>query len=552
MNKVVKNQVIKTTYYIMLFFVLLVVLLAVIFNYTLTLKINVPMPETSEGWYSEVNGQDRLLDELPVKINVDEGDSYTIFKTIASSEQPLNLLIYTNNQDIIVRLDDEIVYIATQEINSMSFYTPLHHIINIDHNSGVDQELSITYHSPYGRYSGLISPIYESVGSDSALYLRIIIQHTWFIGFGILFFLFGLVVFVVSHVVDKSKTQGRFYIAIFSILFGLYIIVKSTMLQFLTNNVYLLGGLDFTLYLVLPIPLLMYYKNHVTKRFERELLGLIGYYSVQSIVVTILQVIGVIDFVQPRLFVNIMLMAGMVAMLAIIVADIFNHNELAKKFSRYYGVLFLYSFITFINEQTFNHDNLEIYSLAVLALLAMIIFIDYIFSIETRLKISYLSESYAKLAYMDRLTGSKNRHAYEEDFERFFSSEHIKTNLRLVFFDFDGLKQINDQYGHIEGDFALKEGFSRIIDAFGTYGECYRIGGDEFACIIQSLDDDLYQNCRKRLINDVKSLGSYHKFNLRISMGTSIYEHGDSSPEDMIIRADMDMYQNKNSHKHRE
>ena len=61
----------------------------------------------------------------------------------------------------------------------------------------------------------------------------------------------------------------------------------------------------------------------------------------------------------------------MILLLAFIVGDVLNHNEMAKKFSRYYGILFLYAFITFVNDQTFNHNDLTVYSLAVLALLAI-------------------------------------------------------------------------------------------------------------------------------------------------------------------------------------
>ncbi len=544
-----KNSALKKSYMVATAVVMIMVLLTTVFRTMLDAKLNIPSVILSEGWMTEVSGSEVELLEYPTRISAEPYQEFTIYKTIDASDDIKALLVFTDHQDIVVRLDADIIYSATQQPFSYSFYANLHHVISVDHDINSDQILSITFHSPYQKSSGLISPIYESSDSTGSLYLHIVFQHILSFGFGMLFIVMGIVVLAISQVVDQQRKRGRFYLAYFAIIFGLWVIARSTLLQFITSNAYILGGLQFTLFLLIPIPIIMYYKSNITKRFEKESLALVAYFGFQAIVITTLQLFGVIDFMRPTLFVSVMELLGMANILVFIVIDVLNHNELAKKFSRYYGILFLYGFITFINEQTFSHDDLAIYSLAVLALLAIVVFIDYILFIETRLKLSYLSEDYAKLAYMDRLTGSKNRHAYEEDFERFFSNELAKKNLRLVFFDFDGLKQINDQYGHVEGDFALKEGFSRILDAFGRYGECYRIGGDEFACIIQSLDDDLYLSCRQRLISDVKSISSYHKFDLRISLGTSIYSEDDENINDMIVRADKDMYQNKNKHK---
>ncbi len=540
----------RKAYIIAFAFVVLIALMTIIFRSANDVALIIPKAPLSEGWFIEHQGEEVVLYEYPTRVAADPGEHYTIYKTIHASDQPLYLLLYTDHQDVIIRLNDDIVYMSSQEMNSYRFYINMHHIITIEHDSDVDQLLSITYHSPYARTAGLIYPIYESTESTSPLYQQIVLQHVWIVGFGVLFIVMGIVVISISHVIDQARARGSYYLAFFAIIFGFWVIVKSTALQFITSNLYLLGGLQFTLFMILPIPLLLYYKNSVTKKFERETLAIIGYFGAQAIVITFLQIIGVLDFVRPLLFVSIMLLMTMITLPGFIVVDVLNHNELAKKFSRYYGILFLYGFITFINDQTFNHDDLAIYSLAVLALLTIIIFIDYIVYIETRLKLSYLSESYEKLAYMDRLTGSKNRHAYEEDFERLFSDSDMKKNLRLVFFDFDGLKLINDQYGHIEGDFALKEGFRIILDAFGRYGDCYRIGGDEFSCIIQSLDDDLYHSCEKKLVRDIKAFSSYHKFSLKISMGTAIYnEAEDNNPNDMIMRADKNMYEHKKRRK---
>jgi diguanylate cyclase (GGDEF)-like protein len=54
----------------------------------------------------------------------------------------------------------------------------------------------------------------------------------------------------------------------------------------------------------------------------------------------------------------------------------------------------------------------------------------------------------------------------------------------IVTFDLNNLKQCNDQYGHRAGDEYIINAAHIIEDNFERYGKCYRIGGDEFCCII--------------------------------------------------------------------
>jgi diguanylate cyclase (GGDEF)-like protein len=70
--------------------------------------------------------------------------------------------------------------------------------------------------------------------------------------------------------------------------------------------------------------------------------------------------------------------------------------------------------------------------------------------------------------------------AFERDIDEIFKNDTKREQLRLIVFDLDGLKSINDAYGHVEGDKAIKKAFDIITETFKDNGMCYRIGGDEF------------------------------------------------------------------------
>ena len=67
----------------------------------------------------------------------------------------------------------------------------------------------------------------------------------------------------------------------------------------------------------------------------------------------------------------------------------------------------------------------------------------------------------------------------------------------LVVFDVDDFKQINDRYGHLQGDVCLAEIADCIKKAYARCGSCYRIGGDEFCVLLK--DEESEARCAKTL-----------------------------------------------------
>ncbi|WP_417089791.1 diguanylate cyclase domain-containing protein [Eubacterium maltosivorans] len=84
-----------------------------------------------------------------------------------------------------------------------------------------------------------------------------------------------------------------------------------------------------------------------------------------------------------------------------------------------------------------------------------------------------------KLSYYDTLTSFYNRNRYIQDLETFSDYE---SSVGIVFLDMNGLKEVNDQYGHGSGDRLLVECARRIREGFGE-SNFYRVGGDEFVVI---------------------------------------------------------------------
>ncbi|WP_195267666.1 diguanylate cyclase [Eubacterium sp. 1001713B170207_170306_E7] len=101
----------------------------------------------------------------------------------------------------------------------------------------------------------------------------------------------------------------------------------------------------------------------------------------------------------------------------------------------------------------------------------------------------------AKLSYYDTLTSFYNRNRYIQDLEAFASYEGP---VGVVFLDVNGLKAVNDQYGHGKGDQLLEECARCIREGFGE-SNFYRVGGDEFVVLSTGDSEAVFLERTERL-----------------------------------------------------
>jgi diguanylate cyclase (GGDEF)-like protein len=167
-----------------------------------------------------------------------------------------------------------------------------------------------------------------------------------------------------------------------------------------------------------------------------------------------------------------------------------------------------------------------------------------------KLELRKANEALRALVLIDDLTGLHNRRGFLT-----FSEQHLKlarrTNqeLLLVFLDLDGLKQINDTFGHSEGDRALaktakvlKQVFHRELDLIA------RLGGDEFVVLtmdsLHQSSESIYLRLQKHLeIVNTDINGGYR---LSFCIGVTHFDpKSRTSINDLMAEADEALYKNK-------
>lgn len=148
------------------------------------------------------------------------------------------------------------------------------------------------------------------------------------------------------------------------------------------------------------------------------------------------------------------------------------------------------------------------------------------------------------IANTDELTGLRNRRAYEED----MSSFEVRLDsdaYAYIAIDINGLKNINDTYGHAAGDKLITGTADCLITTLGTYGRVYRIGGDEFAAVVIADEGTLF-NLQKSLDEATALWNKTHSAELSFSVGIATKAECSSSSISNIAKlADERMYKSK-------
>lgn len=151
-----------------------------------------------------------------------------------------------------------------------------------------------------------------------------------------------------------------------------------------------------------------------------------------------------------------------------------------------------------------------------------------------------------ELSYHDSLTGLYNRAFFEEEMHRFESDRFLP--LGLIICDVDGLKLINDNLGHQQGDVLLKRTASVLKSCFRESDIISRIGGDEFAVLLPQSGLNVVKDSYWRIRQATKKYNSESTdLPLSLSIGFAVSETSPVDIQSLFKQADDKMYHEKRS-----
>ncbi|MBM4135886.1 MAG: sensor domain-containing diguanylate cyclase [Nitrospira sp.] len=160
-----------------------------------------------------------------------------------------------------------------------------------------------------------------------------------------------------------------------------------------------------------------------------------------------------------------------------------------------------------------------------------------------------MEEKLQVMSLHDELTGLLNRRGFMTLAEQQLRiAERMKRCMLLLFADLDGLKWINDNLGHKEGDLALSDIAKLLKETFRESDIIARIGGDEFVILVMEAYDESAEILTARLNANIDNYNARGERRYRLSLSVGITHYDPDNPcslDELLSQADKMMYEQK-------
>lgn len=492
---------------------------------------------------------------LPNKIPVSKGASVTIRNKIPFIEDDsMNLCfcIRTSQQALSIKINGKIIYEYGTDSRLFSGKSPgsIWNIVRIP-NDTAGEIIEITYTSPYKNTSGLFNSIFY--GSKAAIIFKLWQEYGFKFVSSILLIIMGIfliILYVECHKVIKASVN-ILHLGIFVIFISLWFLGESRMLQFISGNQSFVSQIAFWMIQLFPIPLVMFIEETYVSHYKLFLKLSTYLLIVNFFVLSILHVTGICDFYESLAVTQISIFISVVLCTVALIMEIIKYkSKRVLVFLMIFSVVVICAIIELVEYALNNRHNTSKVLFIGLLIFTVFLMMSLVRKIKSMLEESKKIQYYERLAYEDLLVKGKNRTAYYKDVEAKFENVKYINNFILILFDLNDLKKINDKYGHQCGDEALKKCFLCIKSTFGKLGECYRIGGDEFACLCFETNIESIKEEEKNFLNKIEEVNKETLYDFDIAYGYGLFDPEiDNCFDDFSNRIDKYMYKTKNKSK---
>lgn len=460
----------------------------------------------SKGWQYQTKDMHVKDIVLPSKIPHDGGKPFQLYKTFQEPVQAGTCLAFrSSHQEVLVTIDDVKIYSFEKPMEILTFPKSPGSAWNIitlpEINDGQVMKISIKpfYDNDQEKIGEMMlgskSAILFQIGFD---YLPAVFMSILVIIFAVMLILYGIYLFKIRH------TTNFLYLGLFAFLLGVWFFGESRFIQFFLGKVLLTYQMVFLSIALMPIPGILFIGNALKPKNQHTYDQLAMVSIVNFFLMIMAQALGLVDFYDWMPLSHIIIVLSMIlylhTMVEYIRAGSVGKNKLLFLGFAVFLFFALLNIIYFYISDQFDSALL----LRCGTLLALIIIAKGEVDKNLELiKIGMEAAAYKKAAYTDALTQLENRYAFDMYLEE-ISKEPPDDSMKnaICILDVDGLKFINDSYGHWMGDQLIRNMSECLETVFHNCGRCFRIGGDEFAIILKGEREEL-KNYLYQLRNEI-------------------------------------------------
>lgn len=323
---------------------------------------------------------------------------------------------------------------------------------------------------------------------------------------------------------------------------GIWVLTDSQIFLLITQKTKLIELLSFLSFFMIPIPLLQFTKNLLPKKakvfeiLQKLFWGMLVFYTLNYIK-------GWISVILLIVTEHILMTITILIVLSLGIIEVKRSRD-KKLFRVMIGYIIFNIGSIFAFFYYYRGDSLG-YSLSyVFGILGFVLLLENVacIAIYEQMEENMNVAIYAELAYLDLMTGLKNRTAFLKEKEE---NENFKGRFAYIMLDANNLKLINDNMGHQKGDELLLKIAECIIKAINKDGSCYRIGGDEFAISLKSKKEKEVISYVGKIRKNLEEADNKSEIKISAAIGYAWTDETEKNLDKLLEEADAMMYQDK-------
>lgn len=502
--------------------------------------------EIRDGWFCEYGG---LMVEarLPACLPVKAGETARFRRVLEEQEEYCNSLIFhSQHQYVRVYLDGMLLASYGEDQTTPVPMSPGSPWLYVRLPDGwIGKELVIETEAVYQSTAGCQETVY--LGTKNALVFLVMKKGALAFLLTVPIMLAGLIMFLGSIFLhDRDAVRKMRYTGLLAMTAGLWILLESKMTQLFAGSVLLSMNLIFILFGLIPVILLYYLQCYPIFRENRYMRFISALSAVSYIAIQLLRVIGAVDYMYSVPLVHVVMILGIAGIVAVYIKGRIRGTVWDREVKSVFTAIFVLAGFGAVDILRFYilqaQSNAVIFSRIGLFCFVVILGHSAMRKESEEQERQIERRMLEKLAYTDMLTGLGNRTAFEEKMDLYRKGEASGKPFLMVT-DINGLKFINDHFGHKAGDEAIGLVAAMLEKVFGEHADCYRIGGDEFCVISERLTEKAFADKMERYLKEALKLAAKEGYGVSAAAGMA--QCAEEGVDQAFIEADRRMYECK-------
>ena len=534
------------------------IIIAFVMSNKMSSKVNVQ--KLDSGWDVIINDsiyENVTLSTFRIPESLKKGDTVILKTNLpeqldSDSESVTFQAILTTLE---ARIDGNSIYSYGEEAYEKGFVGSGYHFIQLPQGSEGKEITFILKPAESGAFTNVTVPTVTPVKYTTTAFAD---KNLVNIFVCISLFVLGVIMTIVGAItyLFESNVKSLIVIGLLTTVAGIWSSCNTKIIQIFSIDLEMCTAIEYLSLYVAPVPLvilIIMVMRDETPWKKKLLYGVLAVLVFFDVLSTVLHFTGIAHFPTTLAIFHFLGFATIIILAIAGHSKFSNMDRSERVLTVAIVVLCVFAGLDILrfNYSKYMWPENEMLTNSILPL-GMLVFVvllvgSYIFYIYDVVQDSAEDRALAQMAYTDPLTGLYNRAKAEKKFAKLLKN---KMDYFLINLDLNGLKKMNDKFGHAKGDLLITTFADILKECFSDIATVVRMGGDEFLVIIDARHEDKIKPALAKMIELEAEKSKETGMRIEASFGiSSNIEDKSRGPEQVYSVADQRMYKMKQNMK---